>query len=779
MNLKFSMTPIALSVALSVTSIAAIAQEKLPEQQQVASLEEVMVVGKSVSYANNSVTQEMRQTQSNMTSVLSVIGQLPGVLVSEGDTFGTDDWSTTISVRGFQVNLGEQQLGITVDGIANGNSNYGGGAKANRFIDSENLEGVDVSQGTADIASRSNEALGGTLNFTTRDPGQDSKLVASYTNGDFDAKKYYMRYETGELFSNTYAWVSLSTASNTDWVNQSAENERDHVAAKLISDVGGVKLTAYGSYDDTHEDNYQRVSLRDFAIDPNSDRLTSEWTGVPFVDQLYRRGWSTLRENMFAYLQAEFEVGDVEINTNVYYHDNEGRGDWVPQYVVDVFDDGSNGNSELSNGVTRHGGSPLGRIHFVDRNGMALAPTAGCESSITYPYGGSGPEADPACHASGAIPVGSYRHTHYTKERYGINADFVWNAQFGSVNNALRGGFWYEDYNREESRDWHKVIDSRTAYNYDHQAYWVQYEKEFPVETTMFYLEDEVTFGPASVRVGAKKFLVDLERKDKMTGESLSVSSDSDTLLSGGLVVQTPVDGLEVFAGYAENFAAIKDTVLEREASSLTNIEPETAENIDVGLRFVGDKITANLTYYDISFENRLTFFAPDSPDGIDYLIGTNGSYVNVGGIESNGFEASITVALNEQWRIYSSFTKNESEYVGGNSEFPVGNTVAGSAEEMAVISIDWSKGNYLAGLSTKRVGARWLDAANKNRVDAYVVSDFYAGVRLELDGDIESVDLRLTVNNVFDESYLGGISGGSAWIGAPRTAALNISASF
>jgi iron complex outermembrane receptor protein len=56
---------------------------------------------------------------------------------------------------------------MTIDGIPNGNANYGGGAKVIRFIDNENIAGVNVSQGTADISSRSNEALGGTLDFPT------------------------------------------------------------------------------------------------------------------------------------------------------------------------------------------------------------------------------------------------------------------------------------------------------------------------------------------------------------------------------------------------------------------------------------------------------------------------------------------------------------------------------------------------------------------------------------------------------------------------------------
>ena len=71
----------------------------------------------------------------------------------------------------------------------------------------------------------------------------------------------------------------------------------------------------------------------------------------------------------------------------------------------------------------------------------------------------------------------------------------------------------------------------------------------------------------------------------------------------------------------------------------LEDIEPETAENIDFGIRYDTDDISFSATYYTIDFENRITFIAPGSDtDGIDYNIGTNGSYLNVGGIESDGF---------------------------------------------------------------------------------------------------------------------------------------------
>ncbi|MFT7260877.1 MAG: iron complex outermembrane receptor protein, partial [Glaciecola sp.] len=193
MNTKLSYITLACLAALN-TQVQA--QENTKAED--ASIEKIQVIGKSVSYANNETTESMLKQQSNLTSVLASIDNLPGVLINEGDTFGSDDWSTTISIRGFQVSLDEQQIGITVDGIANGNSNYGGGAKANRYIDTENLSLVEVSQGTADIASRSNEALGGTLNFTTINPTQEEGFLTSLSFGDFEAQKYFLRYNTGE-----------------------------------------------------------------------------------------------------------------------------------------------------------------------------------------------------------------------------------------------------------------------------------------------------------------------------------------------------------------------------------------------------------------------------------------------------------------------------------------------------------------------------------------------------------------------------------------------------
>ena len=778
-----------LAAAVSLVSLA-LASAAVTAQQENASadatLEEVFVTAKSVSFGNNIVTESMKAQQSPITSVNALIDNLPGVSIQEGDTYGFDDWSTTISVRGFQNTLDTQQIGSTIDGMPNGNSNYGGGAKANRYIDSANIDTVSVSQGTADIASRSLEALGGTIDYVTSDPLQESRFRAQGAVGEFDAQRYYLRYDTGTLGANTRAWISFSQQEASDWVNGAAENERDHIAAKLVSQVGIAEIKAYVSYDDTHEDNYQRLfSPDEFRADAESDRLTETWTGIPYQDQVYRRGWSTLRENLLAYVTADLAFSDtLNVKAGAYYHDNEGRGDWLPPYLVNVVDDMGGPESEFIGNAGVNGGPFLGQIFFVDGSGAPLSPAAGCVSSITFPYGGAGPEYDPACYPAGAIPVGSFRNTNYAKERAGLMVDGDWTMDLAGFANTVRGGIWYEDQTRDETRTWHKITDSRVEFASDPQPYWTQYDRSYPQEVFKWYVEDTVDIADFSFTAGVKQFLVDVAREDNFQETTdVAIDSDSDVLLSAGVVWQTPIDGLELFAGYAENFKAVSDVILERPDSDLSVLEPETAENEEVGLRYRGDRIFLTATYYQIDFSNRIIFLGAESLAGPNYLIGDTGNYFNAGGIDSTGFEVTADLRLTDSLSLYSAYSLTDSTYIGtGDSlvdaELGVvpGNDVTGIPDQQFVLSLDWAWNSFAAGISAKYTGERPVRLDNTWIADSYTTADAYVTVTGDsLASFLQGWNVTLLVNNAFDEDYLGGISGQGAWIGAPRT----VSASF
>lgn len=774
-HLPMKRSILALAVLTACTMPALAQSDDTNELENEEEYESITVLGRSVTYANNTTSEPMRLQQTSMTSALAVIDNLPGVNVTEGGAFGGDEWSTGISMRGFQLDLESQQIGMTLDGVANGNSNYGGGTKANRFIDTENLAGAEVSQGTADIGSRSNEALGGTINFTSVDPTFDQNLEVSTTFGDHNAKKIFARFNTGEILPQTYAWISASSQQNDDFMDGSVTNTRDHFAGKFISRVGEVDLTGYFSYDDSVEFTHQRIyGLAQYEQNSEWDQLTADWTGIPYQDQAFREGWVTNRENFFTYLQADFMIGyDIEVSTNAYYHENSGRGDWIPFYVVDVFDDGAgNPHSELDPSTTVRGGEQLGLIYFVDAQGRSLSPREGCQSSINFPYGGGGPEVDPGCYEQGAIPVSSHRYTNYQKERYGISADFTWNTTLAGMPNTVRGGLWYEDYTREEFRSWHQTIDAASSWRAEGNPYWIQYDRHFPGETIMIYAENQLETDFATLRFGAKRFDVDVAKEDQINPENdLSVNSDSGTLLNFGFVAPLPIDGLELFGGYAENFAAVKDTILEPDNADVSVVEPETADNIDIGLRYSSPGFNFSLTYYDISFKNRVTFVSFEDVDGIDFLASADGAYINDGGVDSSGIEASIDYRLTDTLGIYASYTYNDSTYVDDDI---AGNRVLGSAENMAVVSLSYDNQDYFAGISTKYVGNRFMDQQNVQNVDSYMVSDFYLGARKFDIGAFENVEFRFTINNLFNERYLGTLAPGAGWIAAPRTAALN-----
>ena len=754
-------------------------------------LETVTVVAEEPRiFARNVVAEPMLLQQSNITSVAAVVDNLPGVSVQEGDAYGFDDWSSNVAVRGFQVTISEAQIGTTIDGFPNGTSDYFSGAKANRFIDPMNLGGVEVSQGTADIASRSVEALGGTFNYLTDDPAAERTYTASATIGENEGQRFSMRVDTGPLFGrDTRAWIAAVRQEATDWVQGSARNEREHVAAKLVSSHGRLDLTSYVSYDSIHEDTYQRLySQADFEANPRWDRLVGDWPGVPYLNQFYRPGWQTRRNNTFAYLKADWSFSEVtSLSLGTYFHRNRGRGDWLPPYIVDVTDDGGGPESELMGLAPVLGGSQLGLIRFVDRSGAAVGPTPGCTSSYIFNYYGSGGAAvDPACHP-GATAVQSYRHSHYGKDRFGVTLDEEWFTPIGAAGSTLRAGVWYEDSRRDLGRDWHRMLDPTLSFDWNEQPYWQQYEWDFPQHVFKWYVEETIFAGPFALSGGVKQFLVGVSRDDLFgVDPDLEVDSDSDLLFSGGVTYETPLAGLDLFAGYSENFKAISATLLEVPGRSLDLLEPETASNIDVGLQYAGERVAVSATWYTIDFQNRIFYLGPQTPAGPNYLIPGGGAYFNAGGIDTSGVELSATVQMPRQTSFYTALTFNDSQYIGtgdplvdANQGIVAGSDVTGVPDRLWVLSLDRA-GPVGGGLTAKYTSSRRVSLTSDWYSGAYWLVDAYVSFSGEALSDLlRSTEFSIVANNLLDEAYLSAITENAAWLGAPRTISMMATVSF
>jgi len=764
--------------SLLAFAVAAHAQEASGEAgAEDMAIDEIIISARKTTYANNATDPIMLDQKPDASSVLAVVDSLPGMFISEGGPFGSDDWSTTVSVRGFTVSLSEQQVGMTIDGLPNGNSNYGGGAKANRYIDSENLERAEVSQGTSDISSPSHEALGGTINFVTSDPYEEQRFWGGISVGNNNAQRYFARFDTGEFAEGTRAYFSYSNTTNDAWIGNAGGAERDHFEAKIVSEHDAWKFTGRLSYDDVIETNYQRISLAESDENPNWDRLTDTITGIPYIDQVYRPAWATLRKNWFAYVKAEYKGDNFDFSVSPYFHDNWGRGDWAPPYMVAV-----SGGDVQSNGAI-YGGSIAGSYAYVDSNGTPLAPIAGCTATLPFPYGGSSPASNPACYQDGATPASSHRHTNYGKQRFGVTADAAY--RIGEMN-TLRAGIWWENTDRNEYRTWHKIIDPRSGIQFDETEYWRQYDRDFDVDTLMLYAEDTVEIGNLQLRGGIKKYLVDLTRTDNFGNEAeQSLESDSDILFSAGALFAA-TDNLEIFAGFAQNFAAIKDGVIEGAASAtnpqIPDLQGETADNYDFGLRFSNEWLKATVTAYYVKFNNRITFVsAGDTVSGVDYLEEGEGAYLNVGGIESKGLEASLSADFADHWNLYGALTLNNSEYTETTAEVVEGNKVALAPEFQLVGTLSYYNDGVRAGVSAKHVGERYGDFANSQKLAATTLFDAWVGYTLP-EGTIAGIgeiDFSINATNLTNKRYLGGGTPGAYFLGAERQVTANMTFKF
>ena len=310
----------------------------------------------------------------------------------------------------------------------------------------------------------------------------------------------------------------------------------------------------------------------------------------------------------------------------------------------------------------------------------------------------------------------SYRHTHYDNDRMGVTADVEWRQTFGTVDNTIRGGLWVEKLDRSARRDWHRLLNVGQDIAFDHQPYWVQFEDKYKVDEQMYYVEDVARFGPFSARLGVKQFFVDQSRR-RVIGASEHVKSDSrsDPLLSTGLTWAPGVEGMELFAGFSQNFAAIPSGVLgETDPQRFRNVEPETADNIEVGMRISRWPLTASVTLYNIKFDNRIVYLPAGFVSGIDYLGETDGVYENFGGVESNGVEAAFGYGWDNGWRLNAAYTYNRSKYLGSgdaarDTQLGIvdGAKVIGQPEQTLVLSADWQGENWNFGLS----GVTWACA--------------------------------------------------------------------
>jgi iron complex outermembrane recepter protein len=109
-------TIFAVSAATAQTLPAAPTQDTLTP-----AAEEIIVYGRGQTRQVQEISGKKLETEAPGTSPLKVLQLLPSVNFQSADPFGTYEWSTRITIRGFNQN----RLGFTLDDVPLGDMTYG------------------------------------------------------------------------------------------------------------------------------------------------------------------------------------------------------------------------------------------------------------------------------------------------------------------------------------------------------------------------------------------------------------------------------------------------------------------------------------------------------------------------------------------------------------------------------------------------------------------------------------------------------------------------------
>jgi iron complex outermembrane receptor protein len=214
--------------------------------------------------AKSVVTQELISRSGPGQTVLDTINVVPGVSFQNNDAYGNS--GGTLTIRGFD----STRISYTLDGIQlNDSGNYN--IYSNFSIDPELIDQVNVNLGSTDVDSPTASAVGGTVNQRTRIPGREmgGRIVGSL--GQFDYRRIFAMFDTGEFTSiGTRAFIAGSVSAYDNPFNNYGKMDRKQLNAKIYQPLGanGDFISLAGRYNRDRNNFFGSVPLR-LDKDPN------------------------------------------------------------------------------------------------------------------------------------------------------------------------------------------------------------------------------------------------------------------------------------------------------------------------------------------------------------------------------------------------------------------------------------------------------------------------------------------------------------------------------
>lgn len=740
------------SAALAVPAVAADQAAPIVTAAAAAAEDEEIIV-----YGKGEVRQvtEIRADDIKLTvagaSPFVAIQKLPGVNFQSADPFGVYEWSTRITLRGFNQN----QLGFTLDGVPLGDMSYGNtnGLHISRAIIPDNIGRTRVSQGAGALGTASVSNLGGTIEFYSRDPQEKAGVAGNVTYGESNTLRLFGTLDTGNI-GGFKAYISAAHITADKWKGF-GEQRSTQVNAKAVLDVGAKgRFTTFINFTDRKENDYQDFSLDMLnRLGPDWDNISNDWplaVRVATIAANRRDTGVTVPANMLGTTYpAPFQTVD-----DAYFDAAGLRRDWLAGARLD---------GEIASGITA---GIQGYYHNNKGQGSWITPYT----------------ASP-----GGVPL-SFRTTEYGIDRWGVIGDI--SAKI--ANHQLTLTAWYELNNFEQARRFYTMGNSATvpatrALDYQSNPFFTQWNNSYRTHIFQYSVQDTFTVGSdVSITAGFKGQAVTLNARPISPSPGPlalgSIESEDLFLPQVGILWQIDADN-ELFAGFTENqrafvasattgpfatsaagFAALRD-----------QLRPEKSNTFEAGVRFgIGSTLRGVVTAYLVNFANRI-LAVPQGPG----IVGNAPILSNVGDVRSQGVELGLQWRPVRQVSVTGSYAFNENTYrddvinaAGVVVQAIRGRTVVDSPRHIANLEITYDDGNFYGRANANAMSKRFFTFSNDQSVGGRVIVDGKIGYRFTSDNRwLNNFAIEGTVTNFLNRRYVATIgSNGFGFAGDNQT---------
>lgn len=664
----------------------------------------------------STISHEFIAKQSPASNTLALVNLSPGANVAMGDPFGVTDQSA-VSVRG----LNQQEIGYIFEGAPmNDPDNYT--PNSSEWVDSENMESVQLQQGAPDIEMPTVYSAGGTMNVRIRNPEYKRSGQVDVSYGTHQMNRQFIRYDTGEI-GNTglRAFASFSNLTSRAWRGPGRNNRR-HMDFKVIKDWAPESYTSLSfTYNNESTAWYSTPSLSAWNKSGLGGGINLDGT-YKFGDSNYYKGFQTNWTDYLLSSQSHFKLNQqFSLDVTPYFYHGSGN------YPLGVY-------TVPTSGTYYDGTQPI--------NGQLAGNTYSQDGNVAAKWDWYGRESYTGLNAA----------MHYDA---GIN-HLVFGAWYGYSDMNVSEPFSGLDEAGNVSNSLLKLTDGTVLNGWRYHTI---------TQMVGLYVGDEVRLlnDRLHINVGFKEVMTARNGTLQQPGPQYAVGYNSAEPLPRMSISYKVNDNIQLFANATTSFRVPMGSAFYNQYNSPydaslyqtanTHLKDEYSIAEELGARYHNRWVMGSVTLFNYNFVHH----------AINEYINAVPYFLDAGGMTSRGVDAELGFT---PWHHFSPYVSGEYLYATNDNNITIGGVtyatkgkIATSAPRwMAAIGVQYDDGTFFGSVSMKYVDKEYGTFMNDERIPGHKQVDLMLGARTHDIGFFKKPNIRLNIVNLGDTHYLSGV---------------------